>query len=240
MQNSDSPTKMPHLLRADRDRRLHAGRPREGRQVRLEHAQGQGNPRLPAGQHAASVPRSGDAAERHRSAEGRQAQQQRRDPGARRLLARRPEPVRASSSSRTPRSSSSTARRISSPRSARPSALPTTRPSWRPTNTSRRIPTIIQSWTDAIYRAQKWTAAAAGRRGRQGDRAVLPGRQSEGAGRRRRALPQAQDLEDHAGDRAGGDRASSRTSWCRATCSTTAKRVKFEDLVLTEFANKAK
>ena len=128
------------LLRAHRDRRLHADGPREGRQVRLEHAQGQGDPRLPAGQHAAPVPRGGDAAERHRSAEGRQAQQQRRDPGARRLLARGPEPVRASSSSRTPRSSSSTARRTSSPRSARPSAWPTTPPSWRPTNTSRRIP----------------------------------------------------------------------------------------------------
>ena len=76
--NSDSPTKIPHLLRPDRDRRLHAGGPREGRQVRLEHAQGQGDPRLPPGQHAAAVPRSGAAHERHRSAEGRQAQQQRR------------------------------------------------------------------------------------------------------------------------------------------------------------------
>ena len=37
------------LLRADRDRRLHAGRPRQGRQVRLGDAEGQGNPRLPAG-----------------------------------------------------------------------------------------------------------------------------------------------------------------------------------------------
>ena len=56
---------------------------------------------------------------------------------------------------------------------------------------------------------------------RQGDRAVLPGRQSEGACRRGRALSQAQHLEEHAEDRAEGRSRSSRTSWCRATCSTT-------------------
>ena len=50
-----------------------------------------------------------------------------------------PEPVRAFSPSRTPRSSRWTARRTSSPRSAKPSGRPTTRPSWRPTNTSKRI-----------------------------------------------------------------------------------------------------
>ena len=59
-----------------------------------KHAQGQGDPRLPPGQHAAPVPRSGAAQERPRSAEGREAQQQRRDPGAGRLLDRGPEPVR--------------------------------------------------------------------------------------------------------------------------------------------------
>ena len=139
------------LLRAHRDRRLHADGPREGRQVRLEHAQGQGDPRLPPGQHAAPVPRSGDAAERHRPAEGRQAQQQRRDPGARRLLARRPEPVRASSSSPTPRSSSSTARRTSSPRSARPSG-PADYTTFMATDKYiKENPAVIQTWTDAIY-----------------------------------------------------------------------------------------
>ena len=94
VQNSDSPTKTPIFCGLTVHRRLHAGRPRQGRQVRLEHAQGQGNPRLPAGQHAAPVLRGGAAQERHRPAEGRQAQQQRRNPGARRLLARGPEPVR--------------------------------------------------------------------------------------------------------------------------------------------------
>ena len=62
VQNSNSPTKIADLLRADRHRRLHADEPREDRQVRMEHAEGQGNPRLPARQHAAPVPRSGAAA----------------------------------------------------------------------------------------------------------------------------------------------------------------------------------
>ena len=84
----------PDLLRAHRHRRLHAGRPREGEQVRVEHAQGQGDPRLPARQHAAPVPRSGAAPERHRPAEGRQAHEQRRHSGARGLVAGRAEPIR--------------------------------------------------------------------------------------------------------------------------------------------------
>ncbi len=82
------------LLRAHGNRRLHADRSREGEQVRLEHAQGQGNPRLPAGQHAAPFPGSGAAPERARPAKGREAHEQRRHPGARGLLAGGPEPVR--------------------------------------------------------------------------------------------------------------------------------------------------
>ena len=138
VQNSDSADQDSDLLRAHRHRRLHAGRPREGRQVRLEHAQGQGNPRLPPRQHAAPVSRGGAAPERARSAEGREAHEQRRDPGARRAPGSPARTSTPSSSSRTPRSSSSTARRTSSPRSARPSASPTTPPSWRPTSTSAR------------------------------------------------------------------------------------------------------
>ena len=46
----------------------------------------------------------------------------------------------------------------------------------------------------------------AGSRDGQGARAVLPGREPEGAGGVRRTLPQAEDLEDLAGDRAGADR----------------------------------
>ena len=81
--------------------------------------------------------------------------------------------------------------------------------------------------------------AAGGGRG-QGDRAVLPGRQSA-----RRLPPRPSAIASSRSGRARRRSSrrpwrSSRTSWCRATCSDNAKRVKFENLVLTEFANKAK
>ena len=67
-------------------------------------------------------------------------------------------------------------------------------------------PETVQAWTNAIAKGMKWTETApiAGRR--EGARAVLPGRVASGAHRLRRALSPAQDLEDHAGHRAGGDR----------------------------------
>ena len=136
--NSDSSTKFAHLLRAHRDRRLHAGRPREGRQVRLEHAQGQGI----LGFRPGSTPllffeeaMRMNGIDPHKDVKlnnnvaiparvGSWLAGQTNTP---------------SSSSRMPRSSSSTARPISWPRSARPSASPITRRSWRPTSTSRTI-----------------------------------------------------------------------------------------------------
>ena len=210
------------LLRPHRHRRLHAGRAREGRQVRLEHAQGQGDPRLPPRQHAAAVSRGGAAPERARSAEGREAHEQRRRsrrawaPGSR---ARTSTP---SSSSRMPRSSSSTARRISWPRSARPSASPTTPPSWRRDKYIKEQPETLQTWTDAIAKAMTWTAQAPIPELVKALEPFFPGVNPEGDGRGRRTLPPAQDLEDLAGHRAGGRSRSSRTSWCRATCSSRA------------------
>ena len=79
---------------------------------------------------------------------------------------------------------------------------------------------IVQSLTDAIYRAQKWTASASAADIAQGGRAVLPRRQSAGADQCGRALSEAENLEIIAGDRARGDRASSRTSSSTVTCST--------------------
>ena len=94
VQISDSPTKIPIFCGlTSTDGFMLVGREKV-EQVRLEHAQGQGDPRLPARQHAAPVPRSGAAPERPRSAEGREAHEQRRHPGAGGLLARGPEPVR--------------------------------------------------------------------------------------------------------------------------------------------------
>ena len=101
-------------------------------------------------------------------------------------------------------------------------------------------PAVIQTWTDTIYKAQKWTACAADRGCGQGDRAVLPWRESQSPRRRGRALPQAQHLEEHAEDRAEGHRAVPGHPGARQCAGGTAKRVKFETLVLTEFANKAK
>ena len=195
----------PDLLRAHLDRRLHAGRPREGRQVRLEHAQGQGDPRLPAGQHAAAVSRSGAAPERDRSAKGRQAHQQRRASRRASAPGSRARTSTPSSSSRMPRSSSSTARRTSSPRSARPWVPPTTPPSWRPTNTSARTTRRSRTGPTRSPRRMKWTAEAPVPELVKTLEQFFPGVEPEGDGGVRRTLPQAQDLEDLAGDRAGAD-----------------------------------
>ena len=65
-------------------------------------------------------------------------------------------------------------------------------------------PAVIQAWTDAIYKAQQWTASQAAGGGRHRDRAVLSGRRPQGARCRGRALSQAQHLEEHAEDRAEG------------------------------------
>ena len=133
-----------------------------------------------------------------------------------------------------------TARRTSSPRSARPSG-PADYTTFMATDKYiKENPAVIQAWTDAIYKAQKWTAVAAGGGGGQGDRAVLPGRQSEGARRRGRALPQARTsgratpkIEPKAIERF-------QDILVQGNVLDNAKRVKFENLVLTEFANKAK
>ena len=68
VQNSDSPTKSRIFCGLTSTDGFMLVGPREGRQVRLEDAQGQGDPRLPARQHAAPLPRGGAAPERHRSA----------------------------------------------------------------------------------------------------------------------------------------------------------------------------
>ena len=60
----------------------------------------------------------------------------------------------------------------------------------------RENPEVIQGWTNAIAKAMKWTETAPTGGDRQDARAVLPGREPAGAHRRRRALSQAQDLED--------------------------------------------
>src|SRR5215813_3461401 len=78
----------------DLDGRLHVGRAREGRQIRLEDAQGQGDPGLPARQHAAPFSRGGAAPERARPANRRQAHEQCRHSGARGLVAGGAEPIR--------------------------------------------------------------------------------------------------------------------------------------------------
>ena len=217
---ANSPTKTPIFCGLTATDGFMLVEPREGRQVRMEHAQGQGNPRLPAGQHAAPVPRGGAAAERHRPAQGRQAQQQRRDPGARRLLARRPEPVRHLH--RAGRLAARARRQGALPRLDRRDRGPGR---LHHLHGDRQIHQRESGGHPGLDRrdlqgAEVDRVAAAGG-GRQGDRAVLPGRQSAGAGRRGRALPQAQHLEDARRRSSRRPWRSSRTSWCRATCSTT-------------------
>ena len=209
------------LLRPHRHRRLHAGRAREGRQIRLEHAQGQGDPGLPARQHAAAVSGGGAASERARSAKGCEAHEQCRHPGARGILAGGPEPIR-----HLHRAGCRAAR------ARRQGALHGL------DRRDRGICRLHHLHGDGqIYPREQRDAAELDRRNRQGHemdgasansragegaRAVLSGRRSQGDGRGRRTLPPAEDLEDLAGDRAGGPWRSSRTFWCKATCSSRA------------------
>ena len=67
-------------------------------------------------------------------------------------------------------------------------------------------PAIVQTWTDAIYPRPAVDGECVGGRHRRRDRRLFPRRQSAGADQRHRALPEAQDLEDVAGDRTEGDR----------------------------------
>ena len=100
-------------------------------------------------------------------------------------------------------------------------------------------PAILQSWTDAIYRAQKWTAAASPTDIVQAVMRFFPGRQSAGDDRRGRALSETENLEVFSGDRAGADH-KFEDILVHGHVLDADKRVKFQDLVRTEFASKAK
>ena len=67
-------------------------------------------------------------------------------------------------------------------------------------------PAIIQTWTDAIYRAQKWTAEQPTAEVANAIAPFFQGVNPKALERRGGALPQAENLEGHAEDRAGGDR----------------------------------
>ena len=168
---------------------------------------------------AAAVLRSGAAPERHRSRQGREARQQRRHPGARRLLARRPEPVRdLHRAGRLP----ARARRqgaISSPRSARPSASPTTQPSWRPTSTSTTIRRSSRAGRTRSTKAMQWTAAAPAAEVAKVLEPFFPGVNPQALVAAAAALSAAEDLEEHRRSSSRRRSRSSRISWCRATCS---------------------
>ena len=84
----------------------------------------------------------------------------------------------------------------------------------------RENPEVIQNWTNAIYKAEKWTETAPPAEIAKAIEPFFPGVNPQRARRRRRALSQAENLEEHAGDRSRRRSRSSRTSWCRATCST--------------------
>ena len=67
-------------------------------------------------------------------------------------------------------------------------------------------PGAVQAFTDAIYKAQKWTETAKASEIVERARAVFPRRQPEGVDRSGGALPEAQDLEELAGHRGKADR----------------------------------
>ena len=127
VQNGESPVKIRSSAGSPRPT-AHAGRTREGRQVRLEHAQGQGD-------------LDSDPAAR-RCSSGGALRKNGLDPQKDvKLMNNVGIPARVGSwlagqsqyaifIDLMPRSSSSTARRISWPRSAKPWDLPTTPPSW--------------------------------------------------------------------------------------------------------------
>ena len=160
------------------------------------------------------------AAERHRPAQGRQAQQQRRDPGARRLLARGPEPVRHLH--RAGRLAARTGRQGALPRldrrDRRPGRLHHLHGDRQiHQRKSRGDPDLDRR--DLQGAAVDRVAAAGG--GGQGDRAVLPGRRSA-----RPWSPRPSAIASSTSGRARRRSSrrpwrSSRTSWSRATCSRT-------------------
>ena len=80
----------------------------------------------------------------------------------------------------------------------------------------------------------------AGGRDRQDAGAVLPGREPAGPGRRGRALPAAQDLEDDAGDRAGRDREIPGHPGAGPRARRRQAREIRRTWCVTEFASKAK
>ncbi len=161
-----------HLLRPDRDRRLHAGRPHQAGQVRMEHVEGQGRARLPAGLTPLlfleeAMRMNGVNPDTRRQARPTISPCPRGSAlglPARGEYAIFIEPDAVATRARRQRL-------IFSPPSAPRSALPTTRPSWRRTNIIADNASTVQSFTDAIYRAQKWTASASAGRYRQSGRA---------------------------------------------------------------------
>ena len=158
--------------------------------------------------------------------------QQRRDPGARRLLARRPEPVRHLHRAR--RLAARTRRQGALPglHRRRPSGPPTTRPSWRPTNTSANIPNRDPGLDQRdLQRRMKWTAAAPTADVVDAVQRLLPRRQSEGARRRGRSLSQAQIWKNEPGDRAEKPMEKFQDILVQGNVLDAAKRVKFEGLV---------
>jgi NitT/TauT family transport system substrate-binding protein len=98
---------------------------------------------------------------------------------------------------------------------------------------------IIQTWTDAIYRAQKWTAEKPTAEVAKAIADFFPGvnpKALEAAAERYRKLKIWKDtpkIEPAAIERF-------QDILVQGNVLETAKRVKFETLVLTEFANKAK
>ena len=115
------------------------------------------------------------------------------------------------------------------------------RRSWRPTSTSTRIPRSSRAGPTRSARRRNGPLRRRPPRSWPGARAVLPGRQQAGAHRpRSSATSKLKIWKTTPVIEPKGRSRSSRTSWCRATCSKQRKRVKFQDLIRTEFANKAK
>ena len=158
------------------------------------------------GQHAASVPRRGDAHERRQPGYRRQAHQQYRAAGARRLLARRPEPVCAFSSSRTPSQLELDGKAYFLASIGATVGFADYTSFMATDKYIADNPAVVQTWTDVIYRAQKWTATASAADIVKAIAPFFPGVNPQALINADRALPEAQDLEDVAGDRAEGDR----------------------------------
>ena len=180
VQNSDSPTKIPIFcgLTAT-DGFMLLGREKVDK-FDWSHAQGQGNPRLPAGLHAAPVPGGGTAQERHRSAKDVKLNNNVAIParvgswlaGQNQFgIFTEPDPSQLE---------------VDGKGFFMASIGETVGPADYTTfmATDKYIkehPDVIQTFTNVIYKAQKWTAVAAAGGGREGHRAVLPGREPAGA-----------------------------------------------------------